>query len=72
MLFLFEAATAMRYPEAVIEKAMDGQFKMLSDDGVFNPRALDVLSKSFVELGILEKEPDRKLMYLDRFVPVAP
>ena len=67
-----EAAAGMRYPEKVIETAMDGQFKMLSDDGVFNPRALDVLSKSFVELGILEKEPDRKLMYIDRFVPVAP
>jgi NitT/TauT family transport system substrate-binding protein len=67
-----EAAAAMRYPEAIIAKAMDGQFKMLSDDGAFNPAALDKISKSFVELGILSAEPDRKLMYVDTFVPVKP
>ncbi len=67
-----EAAAAMRYPEAIIAKAMDGQFKMLSDDGVFNPAALDKISKSFVELGILAEEPDRKSMFVDTFTPVKP
>ncbi len=67
-----EGAAAMRYPESIIAKAMDGQFKMLSEDGVFNPAALDKISKSFVELGILQAEPERKLMYVDRFVPVRP
>ena len=67
-----QGAAAMNYPEAIIAKAIDGQFKMLSDDGSFNPAALDKISKSFVELGILPAEPERKSMYVDKFVPVTP
>ena len=67
-----ESALAMKYSESSIAKAMDAQFAMLSDDGVWNPKAIDKISSSLVELGILEKEPSRDMLFTDRFVPVKP
>ena len=46
--------------------------RMLSDDGAFNPAAVDKISKSLVELHLLEQEPPRNEMFTDRFVPVKP
>jgi NitT/TauT family transport system substrate-binding protein len=56
--------------EAVASRTYDLMMGMLSDDGVFDDRAMDVLKRSYVELGILEKEPDPKTLYTDKFVPV--
>jgi hypothetical protein len=42
---------------------------MFSDDGRFNPRALGVLSRSFVELKILPTEPDMSKLYTEDFLP---
>jgi NitT/TauT family transport system substrate-binding protein len=67
-----ESAAAMKYSESSIAKAMDAQFQMLSDDGAWNPKAIDKISSSLVELGILEKEPPRNTLYTDQFVPVKP
>jgi ABC-type nitrate/sulfonate/bicarbonate transport system substrate-binding protein len=67
-----ESAAAMKYSESSIAKAMDAQFHMLSDDGSWNPKAIDKISSSLVELGILEKEPPRNTLYTDKFVPVKP
>ncbi|MDB5572015.1 MAG: ABC-type nitrate/sulfonate/bicarbonate transport system, substrate-binding protein [Hyphomicrobiales bacterium] len=67
-----EAAAAMRYPESIIDRAMDAQFKMLSDDGAWNQAAITKVSSSLVELGIVEKEPPRNMLYNDKFVPVQP
>jgi hypothetical protein len=35
----------------------------------FNPKALAALSRSFVELGYLPKEPDRKTPDTEEFLP---
>jgi NitT/TauT family transport system substrate-binding protein len=43
---------------------------MLSTGGAFNPKAIDVIRGSLVALGILDKVPDAKDLYTDRFVPV--
>lgn len=67
-----ESAAAMKYSEGSIAKAMDAQFRMLSDDGTWNPKAIDKISSSLVELGILDKEPPRNKLYTDKFVPVKP
>ncbi len=67
-----EGAALMNYPEAIMTRAMEGQLRMLSDDGAFNPAAIDKISKSLVELGLVEQEPPRSLMFTDRFVPVKP
>ena len=37
--------------------------------GRFNPRALDVLSRSFVELGLLPDAPDMSKLYTEAFLP---
>jgi NitT/TauT family transport system substrate-binding protein len=38
-------------------------------DGRFNPKALAALSRSFVELDYLAKEPDMKTLYTEEFLP---
>ena len=67
-----EGAALMNYPEDIIRRAMDGQMRMLSDDGAFSPAAVEKISKSLVELHLLEQEPPRNEMFTDRFVPVKP
>jgi ABC-type nitrate/sulfonate/bicarbonate transport system substrate-binding protein len=47
----------------------DELMPMFSDDGKFNPKALAVLAKSYVELKVLPEEPDPKLLYTDGFLP---
>ena len=42
---------------------------MFSDDGRFDPKALDMLAKSFVELKVLPQEPDMKKLYTEAFLP---
>jgi NitT/TauT family transport system substrate-binding protein len=37
--------------------------------GRFNPKALDVLSRSFVELGLLTDAPDMSKLYTEAFLP---
>jgi ABC-type nitrate/sulfonate/bicarbonate transport system substrate-binding protein len=53
-------------------KAFEQDMKMMSDDGAFSPAAIDVIRSSLVELGILDKIPDAKVLYTDQFVPVRP
>ena len=47
----------------------DELMPMFSDDGKFNPKALAVLAKSYVELKVLPEEPDPRLLYTDAFLP---
>jgi ABC-type nitrate/sulfonate/bicarbonate transport system substrate-binding protein len=42
---------------------------MMSRDLRFQPKALDVLARSFVELKILPSEPDMKMLYTEEFLP---
>jgi hypothetical protein len=42
---------------------------MLSRDLRFQPKALDVLARSFVELDILPTAPDMKTLYTEEFLP---
>ena len=42
---------------------------MYSDSGKFNPKALDVLAKSFVELKTLPTEPDMSKLYTEALLP---
>jgi len=47
----------------------DALMPMFSDDGRFNPKALAVLAKSYVELKVLDSEPDPKQLYTEQFLP---
>ena len=49
----------------------DKAMPMMSRDLRFLPKALAVLSRSFVELEVLPKEPDMKTLYTEQFLPPA-
>jgi ABC-type nitrate/sulfonate/bicarbonate transport system substrate-binding protein len=53
----------------VLAKTYDDEIGMMSDDGVFDPKALAVLKPTLVEMGILEKEPKDEEMFTTKFVP---
>ena len=63
-------AKTMALSEKVVDRVYDEEIKMLSYDGVFSPKALDVIRLSLKELGILEQVPDAKNLYDGSFTPV--
>ena len=64
------SAEEMKVSEHIVAKVFDTEMGMMSDDGSFDPDAIDVLKKSYVELGILDYEPEISELYTDRFIPV--
>ena len=42
---------------------------MFTDNGHFDPAALTVLSRSFVEMKTLPDEPDMSKLYTEAFLP---
>ncbi len=63
-------AKAIDVRESVVNRIYDAQIGGFSADGAWDDKAIDVIRKSLVELGILEKIPDAKTIYNDQFVPV--
>jgi len=55
---------------SVMPKVYDTQIASFSDDGAWDLAALDVIRHSLNELGILNRVPDAKELYTDKFVPV--
>jgi ABC-type nitrate/sulfonate/bicarbonate transport system substrate-binding protein len=53
---------------AITAHTYDELMPMFSDDGKFNPKALAVLSRSYVELKILPGEPDMSKFYTEAFL----
>ena len=53
----------------ITARTYDMLMPMFSDDGRFNPKAMAVLAKSYVELNVLPTEPDPKELIDDRFLP---
>lgn len=50
-------------------RVYDELMPMFSDDGKFDSKALAVLSRSYVELKVLDKEPDMTKLYTEAFLP---
>ena len=63
------AAAATQISEPIISRTYDEVMPMFSDTGKFEPKALDTLRKSFVELGVLPSEPDMSKLYTEAFLP---
>lgn len=63
------AAEVTHVSPEIIDRVYDGVMPMFSDDGRFDPRALEVLKHSFVELGLLQTEPDMSKLYTEKFLP---
>jgi ABC-type nitrate/sulfonate/bicarbonate transport system substrate-binding protein len=68
-----EAAIRVLHSEpAIAERTYDEQVGMLIDDGHFDPQAIKLIKESWVELGMLDKEPSDDQFMTTKFVPVKP
>ncbi len=56
---------------AAIARTYDNEIGMFSTNGVFDPKAMAVLKKSFIDMKILDAEPKDSDMIDTRFVPVV-
>ena len=63
-------AKTMNLSEKVIDLAYDTEMGMMSYDGAFSPKALDIIRGSLKDLGVLDFVPDAKLLYDPQFTPV--
>lgn len=66
------ATGVLKLEREVVDRAYEPNVEMLDVDGRFDPAALKVLSRSFVELGMLEKEPDMSALYTEEYLPPRP
>jgi ABC-type nitrate/sulfonate/bicarbonate transport system substrate-binding protein len=51
------------------EIVYDELMPMLNTDGHFNPKGIETMKRSFVELGQLDTAPDNKTLYTEEFLP---
>jgi ABC-type nitrate/sulfonate/bicarbonate transport system substrate-binding protein len=58
--------------KTVMDKTYDYEISMFSDDGQFDPEAVAVLKKSFVDMGTLPEQPKDDQLFTTKFVPVKP
>jgi NitT/TauT family transport system substrate-binding protein len=63
------AAEATQLSEPIISRTYDEVMPMFSDTGRFDPKALETLRKSFVELKVLTTEPDMSKLYTEAYLP---
>jgi ABC-type nitrate/sulfonate/bicarbonate transport system substrate-binding protein len=63
------AMDVLNKDEAIISRSYDELMPMYSDDGEFNSKALAVLARSYVDLGVLPREPDMSKLYTEAFLP---
>jgi NitT/TauT family transport system substrate-binding protein len=63
-------AKVLNLDKAVISRVYDEQIKIFTADGRFDPKALVVIRKSLVEMGILQQVPEDSVMFTTRFLPV--
>lgn len=66
------SSDAMHMSNAVISKTYDDEIGMMSDDGSFDPQAIEVLKDSLVEMGMLDQKPATDQLLTTQFVPVKP
>ncbi len=63
------AQTVMHTNEKTTGAIYDELMPMFTDDGRFNQKALAVLQRSFVQMGILPTEPDMSKLYTEAYLP---
>jgi NitT/TauT family transport system substrate-binding protein len=64
------SAKVLNLSEAVISRVYDEQIGAFNTDGTFDPKAVAVLKKSYLEMGLLKEEPADKEMFTTQFLPV--
>ena len=63
-------AKTMNLPEKVVDAAYNDEIRMLSFDGAFNPKALEVIRASLKDLGINDAMPEIAQLFAPGFQPV--
>jgi ABC-type nitrate/sulfonate/bicarbonate transport system substrate-binding protein len=63
------AKDIMETDTTIAGRVYDELMPMFSDDGKFDPKALAVLSRSYVELQVLDNEPDMTKLFTEAFLP---
>ncbi|HEV8014224.1 MAG TPA: ABC transporter substrate-binding protein [Stellaceae bacterium] len=66
------AVRVLHESPSIADRTYDAEAGMLIDDGQFDPQAIALLKQSWVELGMLDKEPSDDQILTTRFVPVKP
>jgi ABC-type nitrate/sulfonate/bicarbonate transport system substrate-binding protein len=64
-----QTAKIMGVSEELADRTYDEVMPILSTDGCFDPKALEVLRRSYVEMGVLEAEPDMSKLYTEKYLP---
>jgi hypothetical protein len=62
----------MHQSPEIAARAYDAVMPVFSDTGRFEPKAVAVLSRSFVQMNLLPTEPDMSKLYTEKFLPKAP
>jgi NitT/TauT family transport system substrate-binding protein len=62
-------ADVLKMDRDIVSQIYDLQLPMYSTDGHFDPKALAVLARSYVEMGNLQTEPDMKQLYTEAYLP---
>jgi len=63
-------AKVVKLSPSVISRAYDDQIGIFSEDGAFDPKAVAMLKKSFIEMGLLKEEPADSQLFTTQFLPV--
>ena len=65
------AAPVMHQSLEITSRAYDEIMPSFSDTGKFDPKALAVLARSFVQMNLLPTEPDMSKLFTEKFLPGA-
>jgi NitT/TauT family transport system substrate-binding protein len=65
------SSRVMGVSPAIASKVYDELMPAFSWDGRYNPKALEVLRRSYVDMGILPIAPDMSQLVTERFLPIA-
>lgn len=61
----------MNQPAEIVSRAYDVVMPTFSDTGKFDPKAVAVLRRSFMDMNLLPSEPDMSQLYTEKFLPGA-
>jgi ABC-type nitrate/sulfonate/bicarbonate transport system substrate-binding protein len=61
----------MHQSPEIVSRAYDVVMPTFSDTGKFDPKAVAVLRRSFMDMNLLPSEPDMSQLYTEKFLPGA-
>ncbi len=63
-------APLLNESEKVFNQIYDHEAAILIEDGHFDPKAIEIIKDSFIDMGILDQKPTNDQLFTTRFVPV--